>query len=230
MFKDKRLNAQKIAQWNEAAKRLTRQSLVENSIPDDPQSHWVWVRNDSGSARERYDCMALSDPIFSLDLDGSVDLMFKAIASAADKTPVILLEPIDNGAMGKGIIHGLALAKVGSGSTTATQATPGTNKLTPGTGSIKLLGAPSASVDTLLPVLLGSAGGGSLFKATMKEAWTSGIAECDIYSIDGTTFTDTGIDADVYDGLSIFASLTTGNSLYALLQAGKYYAVQAPCP
>ncbi len=185
MFKDKRLNKTQIAQWNEAAKLLTRQSLRENTIPDDPQSHWVWIRNDTASARERFECMSLSDPIFNLDLDGSVDLMFKAIASDPTKTPVILLEPIAVDEMGKGIIHGLALAKVGSGSTTAKYATPGTNKLTPGSGEIKLLGAPSASVDTLLPVLLGSGGGGitdlrlsgsdlQYFKNGAWTTWTTG--------------------------------------------------------
>jgi|GEM_PF-3102766 len=77
-----------------------------------------------------------------------------------------------------------------------------------------------------------SGGGGStsLFKVTMKAPWSSGVANCDIYSIDGVTFTDTTIDANVYDGLSIFASLTTGDHLLAILQAGKYYAIQAPCP
>ena len=168
MFKDKRLSKIQVAQWNEAAKLLTRQRLQENSIPDDQQSHWVWVRNDSGSARERYECMTLSDPIFNLDLDGSVDLMFKAIASDPAKTPVILLEPIASGEMGKGIINGLALAKVGSGPTTATVATPGTHKLTPGSGSIKLLGAPSASVDKLLPVLLGAGSGGDAILFTTR--------------------------------------------------------------
>jgi len=76
----------------------------------------------------------------------------------------------------------------------------------------------------------GGGGGASLFKVTMKAPWSSGVANCDIYSIDGTVFTDTTIDANVYDGLSIFASLTTGDHLLALLQAGKYYAIQAPCP
>ena len=75
-----------------------------------------------------------------------------------------------------------------------------------------------------------SSGGTELFKATMKAAWSSGVANCDIYSIDGVTFIDTTIDANVYDGLSIFASLTTGDSMLVLLQAGKYYAIQAPCP
>lgn len=187
MFRDKRLSKQQIEQWDRATQQ--RQSLRENSIADDQQSHWVWVRNDSGAARERFECMALSDPLFNLDLDGSVDLMFKAIASDPAKTPVILLEPIASGEFGKGVIHGLALAKVGSGSATATTATPGTHKLTPGSGAIKLLSAPSASVDTLLPVLLGAGGGASgitdlrltgnnfqYFKDGAWTTWTTGTS------------------------------------------------------
>jgi len=73
-------------------------------------------------------------------------------------------------------------------------------------------------------------GGLRLYKATMNEPWTAGVAECSIYTIDGVTFTDTGTDADVYDGLNIFTSLTTGDHLLELFQSGKYYAIQAPCP
>lgn len=73
-------------------------------------------------------------------------------------------------------------------------------------------------------------GGTTLYKATMKAPWSSGVASCDIYSIDGTTFTDTTIDANVYDGLGIFSTLTTGDSMLVLLQSAKYYAIQAPCP
>jgi len=66
---------------------------------------------------------------------------------------------------------------------------------------------------------------------TMKEAWSGGIAECDIKSIDGITITDTGIDADVYDPLGVFSLLSTGDSLYITKQGGKYYAADnAPCP
>lgn len=70
-----------------------------------------------------------------------------------------------------------------------------------------------------------------VYIGTMKENWTSGVAECDIKSFDGITVTDTGLDADVYDPLGAFSILTTGDSLYITLQRGKYYAVNnAPCP
>ena len=158
LFKDKRLTKRRL----DALDASMRPNGHTTPLVDleEPQTIWVWLRNDSGNDRERYECMSLDDPIFGLDLDGSVDLMFKAIASDPAKTPVILIEPIANGEMGRGIIHGLALAKVGSGAVTATNATPGTNQLTPGSGSIKLLAKPDAAVDTLLPVLLGAGASG----------------------------------------------------------------------
>jgi hypothetical protein len=72
-------------------------------------------------------------------------------------------------------------------------------------------------------------GGTSLYKATMNEPWSAGVAECSIYTMDGVTYTDTTTNADVYDGLLIFSRLTTGDELLVILQAGKYYAIQAPC-
>lgn len=86
--------------------------------------------------------------------------------------------------------------------------------------------------DIATDVMRGFFRGGSttLYKATMKSTWSAGVVSCDIYSINGVTFTDTGIDANVYDGLGIFSTLTTGDSMLVLLQSGKYYAIQAPCP
>lgn len=75
-----------------------------------------------------------------------------------------------------------------------------------------------------------SAGGGQLFIFRLNEPWASGVADSDIYSIDGADYTDTGEDADVYDPLGVFASLTTDDFGMCLRQSGKYYAIQAPCP
>ncbi len=158
------LSAAELNRMTDAANKASfnREGVRELSLPDDQQSHWVWLRNDSGSDRARFDCMSLGDPLFEMLDDGTVDLLFKGLTAAADKTPAILLEPIANGAMGKAVIHGLALAKVGGGSTSELTATPdATNhRLTPG-GDIKLLAAPHASAVKLLPVLLGVGGGSS---------------------------------------------------------------------
>lgn len=77
-----------------------------------------------------------------------------------------------------------------------------------------------------------SRGGGiRVFVGELNEAWSTGVAECSIYSMDGMTLTDTGIDADVYDPLEVFAVLGTGDRLYVTRQSGKYYAANnAPCP
>lgn len=106
--------------------------------------------------------------------------------------------------------------------------------LTSGTsGKAIILSAPE---DTGLPGLILIRGGTSsnVFVATMKENWgatTTKAANCDIFSFDGSTLTDTSTDAIVYDPLDAFDVLTSGASLYVTLQNGKYYAVNnAPCP
>lgn len=126
------------------------------------QSVTVLVRNDAGEDLDRYDCASLGDPIFTLAADGSVDLLFTLVKADPAKIPAILTEPIAHDATNKRYgrvwIHGLAYAFVGPGSTTSKLGvpTPTNNRLTPGSGEIRLLGAPSATVETVLPVLLGS--------------------------------------------------------------------------
>lgn len=66
-----------------------------------------------------------------------------------------------------------------------------------------------------------------LYRFTMNEDWTAGVADSDILAMDGT---DTGTDADVLDPLGIFSTLSNGDAGLCLLQDGIYYAIQAPCP
>lgn len=141
-----RFSASELNRMNQAADRASfnRDGITALSQPEDQQAHWVWLRNDSGTDRARFECMALGDPLFDMLPDGTVDLLFSADTADADKTPVILLEPIADGAFGRGVIHGLAIAKVGPGEPTDSYAYPdGTNHgLATGRGSVKLLAVP----------------------------------------------------------------------------------------
>lgn len=187
-----KLSASELNRTNAVVQRVERSrlGLTELTASEDQQSHWVWLRNDSGSDRKRFDCMSLGDPLFEMLDDGTVDLLFKGLTAAVDKTPAILLEPIANGEMGKAVIHGLALARVGSGSTSARTATPdATNhRLKPG-GEILLLAAPHASEVKLLPVLLGAGSRESILiktpvggipAATGSGPYTWGSATCKV--------------------------------------------------
>lgn len=69
--------------------------------------------------------------------------------------------------------------------------------------------------------------GTKLFRFTLNATWSSGVADADILEMDGT---DTGIDDDVRDPLSIFGTLGIGDAGLCLRQAGLYYVIQAPCP
>lgn len=73
-------------------------------------------------------------------------------------------------------------------------------------------------------------GGVTFFVFRLNEAWTAGVADSDIYTVDGETITDTGVDADVYDPLSMFTALGIDDYGWCFRQAGLYYAIQAPCP
>lgn len=72
-----------------------------------------------------------------------------------------------------------------------------------------------------------SSGNATLYRFTLNESWTAGVADADILEMDGT---DTGIDDDVLDPLGIFDTLGIGDAGLCLLQNGKYYVIQAPCP
>jgi hypothetical protein len=199
-----KFSAYELNRLNESADRVfTKTSLIEGRLIEDPQSLWVWIKNTSGSDRARFDCMALGDPEFGLELDGSVDLIFQGTASALDKSPVILIDDIANGEFGKGVIHGLALARVGSGSVNNRWAIPGTHKLTPGNGSIKLLAAPSASEDKLLPVLLGVDGGLLMQTPSGGIAARSGTtissAVCTVWTRSGSTISATSQTESVFN-------------------------------
>lgn len=67
-----------------------------------------------------------------------------------------------------------------------------------------------------------------LYRFTLNATLASGTADADILEMDGT---DTGIDDTVRDPEGIFASLVTvGDSGLCLMQDGKFYVIQAPCP
>lgn len=122
----------------------------------------VLIRNDTGEDLDRYDCISLGEPLFALQADGSVDLIFAGLKADANKPAAILTEPIAHDATNKRFgrvwLYGLCYAFVApAAAITDLQASPNptNNRLSPGTGNIRLLAAPSTTAETLLPVLLG---------------------------------------------------------------------------
>lgn len=165
----------KATEWNAIADAVN--VGVEQRVRSSPlqQSVTVLVRNDAGVDLDRYDCGSLSDPLFELQANGSVDLIFKLLKAGETKTPAILTEPIahdgTNKRFGRCWIHGLAYAFVGPGSATAVQAAPEAtnNRLKPGSGNIRLLAPPHASDEKLLPVLLGASDQTQIYKYVLEE-------------------------------------------------------------
>jgi len=71
-----------------------------------------------------------------------------------------------------------------------------------------------------------------LFIFTLTSEWglqDGGlVADASIRSV--TSATALVVSDKVYDPLSVFEELTIGDKGYCLLQKGKFYAIQAPCP
>lgn len=122
--------------------------------------NWVWGKNTTGSDRTRFDCMSLGSLVFNLETNAQQDLVFELAVADANKPPAILLEPIANGQYGRVCISGVCFAKVATAaSTTLLYGTPsasGHNLSAGASGPAKLLAAPSASAETLRPVLIPS--------------------------------------------------------------------------
>lgn len=74
-------------------------------------------------------------------------------------------------------------------------------------------------------------GGASLYAARMTENWTTRQATCEIYTLDGASDPVYVDNQEVYDPLSIFAALGSGDWMKVGLNPdGKYYVVAANCP
>lgn len=152
-----RLSANELNRTSAAVQRVERSKLGTKDLGSvrEHLTWWCWVKNDTGADRSRFECVSLADPIFDSELDGSVDLLFSAIASDPDKTPAILIDDIADGEFGRAVCYGLAEALVDGSAITYKYAKPTTsNTLEPAkSGPFKLLKAPHASSQKLLPVL-----------------------------------------------------------------------------
>lgn len=162
-----RLSANELNRTGLAVERVERSRLGTKDL-DSVREHltwWCWVRNDTGADRKRFECVSLGDPLYDSELDGSVDLLFKAEESDPAKTPAILIDDIADGEYGRAVCYGLAEALVEGGDITHKYAKPTTsNTLEPSaSGPFRLLKAPDASAQKLLPVLwVGAATGANI--------------------------------------------------------------------
>ncbi len=153
---DSRIKRADIKNWNRAVERTMVRQFRELSIPTDP-SGIVFIQNASGNDREWGEVMALDEPMWRMDLDSS--LVFYAKNADRNKRPVVLLEPIKNGEIGRGVINGLALAWVQNGpiATRSVEVDSSNPTLKPSvSGPIPLLGMNrDTGGNTLLPIMLG---------------------------------------------------------------------------
>lgn len=130
---------------------------LSNVNGSSPQGVVVTVKNVSGSARARWENMSLGPLRFAIGTDGKESVIFDGEAGHPDKPAAILQEPIDNNKFGRALIFGYTLARVAAGSPAILAAKPnGSHKLAVNVGgSVRLLASPSATVETVIPCILG---------------------------------------------------------------------------
>jgi hypothetical protein len=95
-----------------------------------------------------------------------------------------------------------------------------------GKGQI-LVGGPVGQQTIFISIGNMSAEGGSLFRFELTESLIGGDAAATIYDMDGV---EVSTATDVYDPEGIFSTLGNEDTGLAILQGGKYYVIQAPCP
>jgi hypothetical protein len=225
----KRPTAAEINAWNAQADRHRRAPGHRDGFPTaaayDPSSRVVFVENTSGSNRDRFEVMSVSGLKWDIATDGSNDVVFEADTADADECPLVLIEPIANGKIGRAVIDGVALALVGGG--TGSYATPdaANHRLVPDdSGTIKLLIPPHAADVKLLPVVLG-VGGASTghYLYTLTAAMSSGTGTATIRNMADDTEIETG--ASVVDTLSFFDGLAIGRRGICIKSGSTYYAI-----
>ena len=157
-----RIQAAEVNKWNKIADQAERGVLVK--LPDtpkvyDPSSRVAYCKNVSGSDRAQFETMSISGLTWDLETDGTSALLLELDTADPDEPPAVLTTPIADGETGLAVIDGLALALV-SGGTGLTGIPDATNhNIEPdATGNIRLLTAPHATADRLLPVVIGSTG------------------------------------------------------------------------
>jgi hypothetical protein len=192
----------------------------------------VRVRNTTSSARARWDCMSLTTTLrFTIGTAGRESVIFNAEAANADRPAAILQEPIAPNKYGRALIFGYTLAKV----QTATSATllaarprPATHNLeATGSGSIRLLAAPSTTAASVRPVIIGA--GDSTFKiyrytltADMGTSATANVVE------QGGSETANGVTLNDPIGLAAW-QVTGGLGLCWRGGNGQYYVIVPEC-
>jgi hypothetical protein len=103
--------------------------------------------------------------------------------------------------------------------------------IAPGGSLFVAAGEDDIAADVMRGFFKGGGGGASLYAARLTENWTSRQATCEIYTLDGANDPVYVNNQEVYDPLSIFAALGSGDWMKVALNSdGKYYVLAANCP
>jgi hypothetical protein len=195
----------------------------------------IFVKNDYAGTIPPYACLQVTDTIE----DGNYNYLQVDQPADADGTAgwYVFNGPRAIEENGFGVAYDGPLCRMLTDGSTVTAGElwgPVANQFTiaPGGSLFVAAGEDNIATDVMRGFFKGGGGSGaSLYAARMTEAWSARQATCEIYTLDGPNEPVYVDNQEVYDPLSIFAALSTGDWMKVGLNPdGKYYVVAANCP
>jgi hypothetical protein len=199
----------------------------------------VWVRNDSGADRARFELLGLGDPLFAPDtapdeFQSRVCLKGVALVAADHRQSFcVLQEPVASGEMGLGLVWGVTPCQVDvrlatdafAGVTTAEY-----GKLSGGDGGAQILWKESGTGTKWAVVLVGSAWNERRFELTSPLS-AGDSASAKVRRHNGTTWITTTEPFEVFDAANMFSGETGWIGLARWYPDSKCWEIyQLQCP
>lgn len=211
-------------------KLLRTSGLLRNvsrlARPDDPGPYPVFVKNVSGEAIPPFACMQVDG---TEDVDEITYVKVDKPSSTDGQYLFNGESEIEEDGFGMsfpwGVVKMLTDGTITAGGIYSPTVDAWTIEVAAG-GPFVVYGADNTGDDVARGRFLGGGGGSRLVRFAMTGDWSGNVADADFQEMDGTA-----IGADTLrDPEGIFAALGDGDRGLAMLQGGKYWAVQAACP
>lgn len=230
---------------NELSAMLGKQSAVGGVFdPSTPQnSRLVAIRNDTGAAVRRFETLSLGDLLWTLEDDGTSDVIFEGLKADPTKPTIVMSEDVDVGQIGYGLIEGLAVAWVAAGSgSRCTPATTSNIMLPDESGRYAMIGTPSATDPKLVAVILENdasnahyltPAGGIPARTGTASPWTPGVAtctRCEQY-LDGGVLRirTTTVTTQVYNDTPAVGGVGGNKLIQTKMIGGRRFVDEEPC-
>ena len=190
-----------------------------------PQACIVRIKNVSGQARQRYECLTLGAPRWQLAAKHNLaGIVLGGETADPEGPPAVLLEPLADDRIGYAVCLGPTVLRMNSFSGSAKLfAAPNANGRfdSADSGPIRLISATSGQYGFGVLGSASSAAGHFLF--TLTGAMSAGEGEATIRNMADSAEIATGVS--VKDPLGLFEGLASGRRGICVLDGSEYYAI-----